>query len=289
VRTLTSGGKWDDRARRGKDVSDVAATPATWDEFKSDLRTSFKAWRVAPLLPVISLALFLTSYIPEPWSLLALPVYLFAGGWVGTERIWYLRIYRNERITAHEIWTMTWAFFWRYVRLGLLAGVLFAPILFAAFRNIANDPDDAERVLSDPALLIPITVVTIVIDFALTFVTPALAFSTERVGEALRLGFRMLRDHWPRTAWYSLVPPLAVVLMLRVSEPSSVRGVTIAAAAVSVLLNLWFKGATAAFYLRRVSVGVDGAAFSDQTDGGAPDTEMARSGFALGDTTSSPT
>jgi hypothetical protein len=188
-------------------------------------------------------------------------------GWVGSERIWYLRIFRNEPITARELWRMTWAFFWRFVRLGLLTAIVSSPVLLLAFYNIANDPEQAKEAFSSPAVWITSAILTMVIDFALTFVTPALAFSTKRVREAFRLGFRMLRDHWPQTAWYALAPPLAVALMFRVTEPSSLSfGGRIAVSAGSTLLNLWFKGATAAFYLRRVPVGSQGAAFAKDED-----------------------
>lgn len=246
-----------------KDYGDVNRTPATWAEFKGDLRASLRVWGAAPLLPLTSVALFLTSYIPEPWWWLGLPAFLFAVGWVGSERIWYLRIYRNEGTTPRELWRMTWAFFWRFVRLGLLAAIVWSPLLILAFRNIANDPDKAESAFTTPSVWIASAVLTLVIDFALTFVAPALAFSTRRVREALRLGVRMLRDQWPRTAWYALVPPLAVVLMLRVTgAPSLDLPARIAVSIGSTLLNLWFKGATAAFYLRRVEIGSEGAAFS---------------------------
>ena len=48
------------------------------------------------------------------------------------------------------------------------------------------------------------------LDVALTFVTPALAFRTRRVGEAVSLGLRMIRSDWPSCAAYVLAPPLAL-------------------------------------------------------------------------------
>lgn len=236
--------------------------PATWTEFKADLGASLKAWRVAPLLPLIAVALAATSYVREPWWWLALPVLVLGIGWLGTERIWYLRVYRNEPVSARELWRMTWAFFGRFLRLGILAGIAWSPVLIVALLRVNGDPGDTDRLLSSPGVWITTAVVTIVIDFALTFVTAALAYSTRRVREALRLGFRMLREHWPRTAWYAAVPPLAVVLILRVTESSTSTGPGhVALSVVAALLNLWFKGATAAFYLRRVDVGPEGAAF----------------------------
>lgn len=185
---------------------------------------------------------------------------------MGAERIWYLRLFRGEKITARELWRMTWAFFGRFAVLGLLFAIAWSPVLILGFRSHANDPDSAEKIFSTPAMWAASALLTIAIDFALTFVTPALAFSTRSVRGALRLGFRMLRQHWPRTAWYALVPPLAVVMMLRITEPTSVGVSGIAVSTGSALLNLWFKGATAAFYLRRVPVGSDGAAFAPQTE-----------------------
>ncbi len=238
------------------------AARATWDEFKGDLRASLRAWTVAPLLPLTSAALFLPSYIPDPWWWIALPAFFFAMGWFGTERVWYLRIYRGEPISPKELWRLTWAFFWRFVRLGLLTAIVWSPVAILAFSNIANDPGRADEAFSTPLVWVTAAILTVAIDFALTFVTPALAFSTKRVSQALQLGIGMLRDHWPRTAWYALVPPLAVVLMFRVTEPSSLSlAGRMVVSAGSALLNLWFKGATTGFYLRRVRVGSEGAAF----------------------------
>lgn len=90
--------------------------------------------------------------------------------------------------------------------LGVLAAIVWSPVLILAFRNIANDPDQADEAISTPAVWITSAILTMVIDFVLTFVTPALAFSTRRVREALRLGMRMLRDH---LATHGLVRPCA--------------------------------------------------------------------------------
>jgi hypothetical protein len=116
-----------------------------------------------------------------------------------------------------------------------------------------------------------LSVATVVIDLALTFATPALAFSTRTATEALRMGLRMLRDHWPRTAWYALMPPLAVVVLLRVAQAQETSRVVVILSVFGALLNLWFKGATAAFYLRNVEVGNTGAAFLERPGRVAPD------------------
>ncbi len=247
----------------------MSATAMTWGEFKGDLRASLRAWASAPLLPVISVLLYLTVYIPKPWWWLSLPVVLFGVGWLGTERIWYLRIYRNEEITADELQLLTRAFFGRFMRLGLLAVLVWVPLFIVAIQNA--DPERAEGIFTTPAMWIASAVLGVAFDFTLTFVTPALAFTTRRVRHALRLGVGMLREHWPRTGWYAVVPPLAVLLMLRIAEPASLGIIPrLLIAAGSALLNLLFKGATAAFYLRRVDVGPQGAAFETDTEPSTP-------------------
>ena len=238
----------------------------TWEEFKGDLRASLRAWGSAPLLPVISVSLYLAVYIPDPWWWLAMPAVLFGVGWLGTERIWYLRIYRNEAITPDELPRLTRAFFGRFMRLGLLAILVWSPLFIVAFRN-SRDPGQADNVFTTPAMWIATALLTVIFDFTLTFVTPALAFSTKRVRQALRLGLGVLRDNWPQTAWYAIVPPLAVLLMLRIGDPASLGTIpSLLIAAGGALLNLWFKGATAAFYLRRADVGPQGAAFDTEPE-----------------------
>lgn len=234
---------------------------STWTEFKADLGASLKAWRVAPLLPLISVGLALTPHIPQPWWWLALPVLLLAIGWLGSERIWYLRIFRDEAISSRELWRMTRAFFGRFVRLGLVAAVAFVPVMVVGLPRLLDEPENTDVLANGPPF-VAMAVAMFVVYFALTFVTPALSFSTRRVRSALRLGFRMLREHWPRTAWYAFVPALVVLVTFRVSGSASfgVPG-QIALSAVAALFNVWFKGATVAFYLRRVEVSSEGAAF----------------------------
>jgi hypothetical protein len=63
-----------------------------------------------------------------------------------------------------------------------------------------------------------------------------------------------------------LVPPLSVAAIfqwtLQVSENQLERMVS---SALTTLLLLWFKGATAAFYLRRTDVDDCGSAFEDDS------------------------
>src|SRR3989442_10207954 len=73
--------------------------------------------------------------------------------------------------------------------------------------------------LADAAAAVPLSLqvgteaVAIAMDFALTFVTPALAFTTRSAWRALGIGLAMIRQTWPRSALYVLCPPLALSVM----------------------------------------------------------------------------
>jgi hypothetical protein len=203
--------------------------------------------------------------VPEEPAFLALVTLslLVTAGWIGTERICYLRAFRGKSIRAGELWRLTRAFLVRYAVLGLLLFVLFIPLGALAYSRVLSD--DPRQVT-----IVGMYVLWVLVDVALTFVTPALAFSTRRVRRALAIGLQMVRSEWPSSAWYVLVPPLAAVFIAQILTRTSgvAIGVQLLTSAFATLLNLWFKGATAAFYLRRHDVGNDGSAFiSKQIEG----------------------
>lgn len=194
---------------------------------------------------------------------------IFMAGWVGTERMFYLRAYRGRPIGAREALGFTRRFMGRYIWLGLattLPMILFYLAIGAAFGMSFGGGSDTVW-----AAVVPDIIVLIIWDVMLTFVTPALAYSTPVVGEAFRVGVRMLRAEWPATAWYALVPPLAIVALTYLRPVGSgMSAVWWIASGVATLLNLLAKGATAAFYLRRhPEVGDDGAAFMQQESSAA--------------------
>lgn len=264
--------------------------------FVHDVKTAFSAWRVAPWLPAITAGLTLVGgvgfiaqgLLADPTcvpgqcssleiqrrirvqllisaaSLTIIPIGLFNLGWNGTERIWYLRIFRARSLSRREGWNFSWSFLGRFLVLGLLISLVLIPVYLLAFWSVFA------RIRSQPGPptvadlrfwpVVISSVVVLVVEFGLTFVTPALAYTTRRITDAMRIGLRMIKDTWPRCALYVLVPPLAVTILSRFL-PSSVIGVWLRLALLptSALVNLLFKGATAAFYLRRVDVGDNGA------------------------------
>ena len=239
-----------------------------WREFAGDLKVAGLAWVRAPALPIVTMVIAGLiglgiqasngglKFIAEILAFLSL-------GFYGTQRIWYLRLFRGQPLKMGEVLPLTWKFLGRFLTLGFLTGL---PLLLFYFVYVNAWVVSAARrgaVLHKPLVwyVLPLAL-TIGIDFLLTFVTPALAYSTRSAVEALHFGLRMIRTTWPSAVFYVFFPPLA--LQLLVFQPERVigsRAVYVSAAAIAALINLLFKGAVAAFYLRYVDgVGDSGAA-----------------------------
>jgi hypothetical protein len=217
--------------------------------YRADLTASLRAWGTYPLIPALSVAFALLTLVPPPWWWLTLPVAIFAIGWPGTERMLYLRAFRGLPLLRSELVPFTVAFLGRFFALGVVATIAMSGIGLV----YAATADTTIR-------LIAVAVGFLALDVFLTFVTPALAFTTRRVSIAVRIGHRTLVDGWPHSAWYAFVPPLATVVVVRLL-PETLVGwrARIALTAAGALLNLWFKGAVAAFYLRGHPASDDGA------------------------------
>lgn len=139
-----------------------------------------------------------------------------------------------------EAFRLLWQFWGRYFRLALIFAVGYIPVMIVGFGT------------GNIALFIWLAVaITLIFDFVMTFVTPAPAYSTNSVSDAMSIGWEMIRKHWPRSVPYVFIPPLALLVLGR-QLPTSFLGLaaTTAIACVGALANLWFKGAVAAFYLR---------------------------------------
>jgi len=233
--------------------------PGGEPSFWNDLRASAAAWVRFPWLPAVSVALTGASSLFDG---LAWPVgfssVIFTAGWIGTERICYLRAFRGRPITRGELWRMTRSFILRYAALGAVLSLLTVPAIIVL---AATTPAGGSTAVD--GFLLYASVVGVVFGVTCTFITPALAFTTRRLRDAARIGLSMIRTEWPACAGYVLVPPIASVAIIWAVGPWNEadlmsRLITLTCAP---LLNLWFKGATAAFYLRRWETGDDGAAF----------------------------
>jgi hypothetical protein len=247
--------------------------------FIADVRSAVQLMVSRPWLSVTSLLILSAPLlVPDAFNTLVAPVWFFAVGFPGTQRLWILRAFRGQPFTFDHAFKATWGYFGRFIRTQLLV----TPV-------VAVGAGVGWLLESDiVGAFVGASVAAILIDFAITFVTPALAFTTKSAREALTLGLRMIRAEWPRTALYVLVPPMAILIIANLipgvatvrrlratlhaiqmgqrppSIPETVRLISAGLAAVGVLLGLVFKGATVAFYARRVDVPPFGASSADK-------------------------
>jgi hypothetical protein len=214
------------------------------DDFGADLRQALSVWSRQPLLPLISVVFWTVpsavSGSDAADAIAAILLILFLG-WPGTEREWYRRAFAGEVFPASEIWPTSRRFFGRYLGLGLLVSPVLIPLVVA---SVWFGSGTVVHIGVALALFF-------MLDVALTFVTPALTFTTSSVTHAVSLGIAMLRTHWPAAAPYALTPALGVILGAQILlEPVIGTGGTFAATALAGLLALALKGATVGFYLR---------------------------------------
>jgi hypothetical protein len=244
-----------------EDASSVDRT----DSFVRDLAASLRAWAKDPRLPLVTLLLLVVPILTPRdgiWAVVSFAISLFWLGWVGTERIWYLRIFRDLPFELGEGWPLTRAFIGRFLLLGCLAAACYVPVLLATLlvTSLIGQGADVSR---DTVATWSLLAFVAVADVALTFVTPALAYRTTRVFSAVSEGLSTIRDAWPSSAPYVLVPALTLVVTSRVLATRSTDPlVSVILAVIGGLLTLAMKGATARFYLRRHVVGANGAAYT---------------------------
>jgi hypothetical protein len=206
-----------------------------------------------PLLPALTAVLTggacALGRLGHGWAVLVLPLDLFLMGFAGTQRVWFLRAFRFHSLDPDEIWPMTLAFIPRFLQLCLVTGVTLVAAAFV-LRGLGMPLTVASHAAAHRSLGVLVGL-CLIADVALTFVTPALALSVRSWREALRRGFRMLRETWPASALYALTPGIAL-LAASASAPTPEGGTFDIAlvAAAGAVLALWFKGAIVAFYLR---------------------------------------
>lgn len=236
----------------------------------ADLRTTIGMWRSAPALPLVGLVVAVFTFapqfvVPKPngcgvgthpactsgsqplfllLTVIGLPVTLFAIGLFGGERWWYATMANGGSPRAGDLWRMSWRYFWRFVRLGLLVVLLSLPVVVPIL--LAGRHSTGTRSLALGAYVF-------VLDIALTFVTPAMALSTDSAWQALKQGIVALDRRWPRDALYAVVPPMALTIVVRVApNVFGSRAVTALAGVAAQLLTMLFAGAVTLFYIREV-------------------------------------
>jgi hypothetical protein len=217
--------------------------------FATDLGVAIRVWARHPFLPLLSLGVWAgPSLLPSkpPWDVISVVPYILLVGYPGTEREWYRRAFAGRAFRPRELVSSVAHHFGPFLRLAAMVLLPFA-LLFAL------PPAIGLRIWIDrTAFFVGMFVFFLFVDLALTFVVPALTFTTRKVSDAARIGFAMIRDDWPRSGWYALTPPLALLLLVRAPLLSREIGSAVrwVLPVVATLLALAFKGAIARHYLR---------------------------------------
>lgn len=259
---------------KGRQTSVVAAQKKSAG-FGHDLAWSLSACLEAPALPLLALGQpvgeVLPQKIPAYGVYLNLALLVVGLGFLGTQRIWFLRLARGAVLRMDEIWPLTRAFILRMVVLAMMVALLLLVVgvgVGTVFGRSRAGAPPTHRSFSGTRYLplhdrVALLLFALAVDVALTFVVPDLVFVTRRVPEALRSGVRMIGSTWPASAWYVLTPGIAATLVAFAVPDSLV--LRLGSAVAGGLLAVWFRGAIVAFFLRaEPKVGSNGAAYAER-------------------------
>lgn len=229
----------------GGTAADRPTPESAWLRFRRDTSASARVLVQQPALPILTLLIWLPiAALPVSWGVLVVPLDAFALGFFGMQREWYAKAFAGGRPTPRRIWTGSWRYFLRllpiaivFVLLPVFVVSVVLPVLFR-LSPAHNFHGDVLRVeLAFVAL-------SFLLDLLLTFVMPALVFTTANTFVAVRIGWRYLRRCWQTVKWHALVPPMTIIAIGRLTaglRHGIIVGVTISL--LGALLNLLFKGA----------------------------------------------
>ncbi|HXU05840.1 MAG TPA: hypothetical protein VN903_33030 [Polyangia bacterium] len=235
--------------------------------FVTDFVWAARAIFAQPSVALVSIAFWVlplfAPHVGHSWAVAAGMVLFipFMLGWLGAERMFFLRRREGTSVTVRELLGSVRFFAGRFFRLGLLLAIVVIPLILVIAR-FARYLEFTAPFAPHARIVATIQAVTVLIpvDVLLTFVPSALVYTTRDPRQALRIGFSMIRRTWPRSALYVLCPPLALNL-LNTIYPTDMLIVSVVTTAGLALLALIAKGATAAFYLRAGTLSAD--AFTD--------------------------
>lgn len=246
--------------------------------FRGNIVASARAVFSAIAVPGITVAFALASIAFSPSRQTGSSIFrlVFVGllsitwaGWFGVERIFFLRRFRQQDLGLIEGVRLVPRFIPRYLLLAVLSILPIFAIAVAQFVTYRVAPYS----LVPGSTFVRIAMhfllwlgAWLAIDIVLTFVTPALAYTTTDAIEGLRVGWRFMKAQWPSSAPYALIPMLALFAVSLTAAAQLPLVARLAVAAASALVTLIFKGATARFYLSKLQheVSSTGSATADQ-------------------------
>ena len=251
--------------------------------FRADLASAARALRSQPSVPLLSLAPWLlldafpdgrSSLPAQAWVVLVCEIgaetafILFVPGWFGVERIFFQRHFEGRPVQLQYLLGLVKPFVGRFLALGVPFAIVVLTFVFTlgGLVGIIKFHDSGAPVTIPLSFMIPLATFFFIMDFLLTFVPPALAYTTRSVTAALKIGVGMIRETWPWSALYLLCPPLALNILHNIFPAGGVLA-RLTVTCIVVLVGLLAKGAIAAFYLReRGSYSEDGAAYITAQD-----------------------
>jgi hypothetical protein len=201
-------------------------------------------WCYPFILPIVRSRVSLSATVPVSLVLL-----LLMGGWNGAERLFFLRQHQRKTVTMGDLLRAAPRFVGRFARLGCLFALALSLVTLLSGYLLGLHAAVAGHASSASAPHWPVAIAVVLMDIVLTFVTSALVFTTRSARQALRIGWQMIRQTWPRSGLYVICPALALNLLNSI-YPTQIQVVKVATTAGLALLAVLAKGATAAFYLR---------------------------------------
>jgi hypothetical protein len=220
--------------------------------FVDDFVWAARALVARPSVALISVGFWVLAFLvpverghmlPVLVWLAAWPMYL---GWFGAERLFFLRRLEGTEVSLPALLRSARSYIGRFFRLAFCVGAVFTPIILLLTLPVvfAGSTTFGAAVARVSAI-----VAIVALDVVLTFVPAALVFTTKSARQALRIGWVMIRESWPRSALYVVCPPLALN-MVNAIFAAHLRAVQLVTMPALALLALVAKGATVAFYLR---------------------------------------
>jgi hypothetical protein len=224
--------------------------------FAHDVRRSLRIWQRDPRLPIAALGLALFEGIFGAIGTASgdTGIGLIGGllgfvflGFYGTQRVWYVAADHGERLAWREIRELTGRLWKRYFGLGVYIAVVAVAIAAVPFAVVAL----TLGVTSLAATLLW-ALVFLVVDASITFATATLPFAEYTAGQAVRHSLAVVREQWPACAYYVLLPPLAIQMILRVVPQDELNVFALLGLQmVTATIALVCRGATMLFYADR--------------------------------------
>ena len=213
------------------------------DDLRRTMRVLARVRWLVPMAVVVGLAAAGVAALgrtPVGAVLLLLgPAWLVVwGGWLGTERVVVARAARGEELDVRNVWASVQILGPRFVRLGLV--LLPVGVALVVAGGALGAPSLRYRIVLASVLLVAYAL--------LTFVMPALVFTTARVRDAVPVGLRLLRNTVGETWAHALVPAGAAAAVVLVGGGSLLWVPVLEAAA------LLTRGAAALRYVDLVDV-----------------------------------